>query len=98
VFVLGSQMVNPRSLDLRTCGMVLECNGAVVATGAGAAALNSPSNAVAWLANTLGRLGVPLKAGEVILSGSLGTMVPVKAGDSLHVSIGGIGQCSTRFV
>jgi len=98
VFVLGSQMVNPRSLDLRTCGMVLERNGAVVATGAGAAALNSPLNAVAWLANTLGRLGVPLKAAEVILSGSLGTMVPVKAGDSLHVSIGGIGQCSARFV
>lgn len=98
LFVLGSQFVDPRSLDLRTCGMVLEKNGAVVATGAGAAALNSPANAVAWLANTLGRLGVPLKAGEVILSGSLGTMVPVKAGDNLHVSIGGIGQCSARFV
>jgi 2-oxopent-4-enoate/cis-2-oxohex-4-enoate hydratase len=98
LFVLGSQFVDPRSLDLRTCGMVLEKNGAVVATGAGAAALNSPANAVAWLANTLGRRGVPLKAGEVILSGSLGTMVPVKAGDNLHVSIGGIGQCSVRFV
>jgi 2-oxopent-4-enoate/cis-2-oxohex-4-enoate hydratase len=98
MFVLGSQLVDPRSLDLRTCGMVLERNGAVVTTGAGAAALNSPANAVAWLANTLGRLGVSLKAGEVILSGSLGTMVPVKAGDNLHVSIGGIGQCSARFV
>jgi 2-oxopent-4-enoate/cis-2-oxohex-4-enoate hydratase len=98
LFVLGSQLVDPRSIDLRTCGMVLEKNGAVVATGAGAAALNSPVNAVAWLANTLGRLGVPLKAGEVILSGSLATMVPVKAGDNLHVSIGGVGNCSVRFV
>lgn len=98
LFMLGSQLVNPSALDLRTCGMVLERNGEVVATGAGAAALNSPVNAVAWLANTLGRLGVPLKAGEVILSGSLAAMIPVTAGDNLHVSIGGIGCCSVRFV
>ena len=39
-----------------------------------------------------------LKAGEVVLSGSLGIMVPVQAGDSLRVSIGGIGGCSVRFI
>ena len=98
VFVLGDRLVDPRSVDLNTCGMVLEKNGEIVATGAGAAALGAPVNAVAWLANTLGRLGIPLKAGEVILSGSLAIMVPVKAGDSLRVTIGGIGGCSVRFV
>ena len=97
VFVLGDRLVDPRGLDLTTCGMVLEKNGEIVATGAGAAALGAPANAVAWLANTLGRLGIPLKAGEVVLSGSLAIMVPVKAGDSLRVSIGGIGGCSVRF-
>jgi len=98
VFVLGDRVVDPRDVDLNTCGMVLEKNGEIVATGAGAAALGAPANAVAWLANTLGALGVCLKAGEVILSGSLAAMVPVKAGDSLRVSIGGIGGCSVRFV
>jgi 2-oxopent-4-enoate/cis-2-oxohex-4-enoate hydratase len=98
VFVLGDRLVDPRGLDLTTCGMVLEKNGEIVATGAGAAALGAPANAVAWLANTLGALGIPLKAGEVILSGSLAIMVPVQAGDSLRVSIGGIGGCSVRFV
>ena len=98
VFVLGDKLVDPRGLDLSTCGMVLEKNGEIVATGAGAAALGAPANAVAWLANTLGRLGIPLKAGEVVLSGSLAIMVPVKAGDSLRVSIGGIGGCSVRFI
>ncbi len=98
VFVLGDRLVDPRGLDLSTCGMVLEKNGEIVATGAGAAALGAPANAVAWLANTLGRLGIPLKAGEVVLSGSLAIMVPVKAGDSLRVLIGGIGGCSVRFV
>jgi 2-oxopent-4-enoate/cis-2-oxohex-4-enoate hydratase len=97
VFVLGDRMVDPRALDLRTCGMVLEKNGEVVATGAGAATMGSPINAVVWLANTLGRLGIGLKAGEVILSGALGAMVPVKAGDNLRVAIGGIGGCAVRF-
>ncbi|MCE1171680.1 MAG: 2-oxopent-4-enoate hydratase [Azovibrio sp.] len=98
VLVLGDRMVDPRTVDLGTCGMVLEKNGEIVGTGAGAAALGHPCNAVAWLANTLGRLGIPLKAGEVILSGSLAALIPVQAGDSLRISIGGIGGCSVRFV
>jgi 2-oxopent-4-enoate/cis-2-oxohex-4-enoate hydratase len=98
VFVLGDRVVDPKKLDLSLCGMVVEKNGDIIGTGAGAAALGSPVNAVAWLANTLGRLGIPLKAGEVILSGSLAPLFPVQAGDSLRVSIGGIGGCSVRFV
>jgi 2-oxopent-4-enoate/cis-2-oxohex-4-enoate hydratase len=69
-----------------------------VATGAGAAALEHPANAVAWLANTMGRLGMALEAGEVILSGSLAAMVPVVAGDMLRVSLGGVGSASVRFI
>ncbi|WP_281077810.1 2-oxopent-4-enoate hydratase [Variovorax paradoxus] len=97
VFVLGDQAVDPRRVDLALCGMVLEKNGDVVATGAGAAALGSPLNAVAWLANTMGRLDIALHAGEVILSGALAAMFPAKAGDNFRVSIGGLGNCSVRF-
>lgn len=97
LFVLGDAAIDPRELDLALVGMTLELNGEIVATGAGAAALNHPANAVAWLANTLGRLDMPLKAGEVILSGSLATMVPVKAGDNLRISLGGIGSAGVRF-
>ena len=97
VFVLGDRLVDVRDVDLATCGMVLEKNGDIVATGAGAAALGHPANAVAWLANTLGAHGIALEAGEVVLSGSLGIMVPVQAGDNLRVTIGGIGGCSVRF-
>jgi len=97
VFVLGDRLVDPRDVDLATCGMVLEKNGDIACTGAGAATLGNPVNAMVWLANTLGRLGIPLKAGEVVLSGSLGPMIPVQAGDSLRVTIGGIGGCSVRF-
>jgi 2-oxopent-4-enoate/cis-2-oxohex-4-enoate hydratase len=97
VFVLGDRVVSPREVDLTTCGMVLEKNGELAVTGAGAAALGHPLNAVAWLANTLGPLGLALEPGEVVLSGALAAMVPVKAGDNLRMSIGGIGSCSVRF-
>jgi len=98
MFVLGDRAVSLKGLDLSTCGMVLEKNGAVATTGAGAAALGSPVNCVAWLANCLGRYGITLRAGEIILSGSLGAMLPVAAGDNLNLSIGGIGSASIRFV
>ncbi|PHQ25842.1 2-oxopent-4-enoate hydratase [Marinobacter guineae] len=97
LFVLGDQAVSPRKVDLVTCGMVVEKNGSVLSAGAGAAALGSPVNCVTWLANTLGEFGIALKAGEVILSGSLVPLEPVKAGDSMRVDIGGIGSASVRF-
>ena len=98
LFVLGDAALSPRKLDLATCGMVMEKNGEICATGAGAAALGSPVNCVAWLANTLGRFGIKLEAGEVILSGSLVPLQPVAAGDFVHVSVGGLGTASVRFV
>lgn len=97
-FVLGGQSVDPRDVDLACIGMTLEKNGEVVATGAGAAALGHPANAVAWLANTLGHLGIGLKKGEIILSGSLAAMVPVQSGDQLRISLGDIGSAAVRFV
>ncbi|WP_119157419.1 2-oxopent-4-enoate hydratase [Caldimonas tepidiphila] len=98
VLVLGGVRRDPRELDLALAGMVLEKNGEVVSTSTGAAVQGSPVNAVAWLANTLGRLGIALKAGEVILSGSQSPLVPVKPGDSLHCSVGGLGSAGVRFI
>jgi 2-oxopent-4-enoate/cis-2-oxohex-4-enoate hydratase len=89
--------VDPREIDLATCGMVVTKNGTTISTGAGAAALGSPVNCVAWLANTLGRFGIPLKAGEIILSGSLVPLEPVTPGDEMTVRIGGMGSCSVTF-
>jgi 2-oxopent-4-enoate/cis-2-oxohex-4-enoate hydratase len=97
LFVLGDRAVKPSEVDLATCGMVVEKNGKIISTGAGAAALGSPVNCVTWLANTLGEFGISLKAGEVILSGSLVPLEPVQAGDFMTVSIGGIGSASVRF-
>ncbi|BAI96021.1 fumarylacetoacetate hydrolase family protein [Sphingobium indicum] len=97
VYALGREKIDPRDVDLALAGMWAERNGEQVAVGVGAAVQGSPANAVAWLANTLGRLDMPFLAGEVILSGALGPMFPVGEGDHIAMRIGGIGDCSLTF-
>ena len=97
VYVLGKTKGDPRKLDITLAGMVLEKNGELFSTGVGAAVQGSPANAVAWSANTLGALGIPFKAGEVILSGSQSTLVPVADGDELVCTVGGLGSCRVSF-
>jgi 2-oxopent-4-enoate/cis-2-oxohex-4-enoate hydratase len=97
LFVIGRDAVDPKKVDFFSCGMVVEKNGEVLSTGAGAAALGSPLICVAWLADAMGRFGVPLKAGEVILSGSLVPLEPVRPGDHMRVTIAGIGSTQVRF-
>lgn len=97
LFLLGEDRADPRGIDFYTVGMVVEKNGQVISTGAGAAAVGTPVGCVAWLANTLGALGVPLRAGEIILSGSLVPLEPVVPGDQMKVTIGGIGAATVRF-
>ncbi|WP_035803414.1 2-keto-4-pentenoate hydratase [Kitasatospora mediocidica] len=97
LFVLGTTPRSPAELDLRLCGMVLEHRGEPVSVGAGAACLGNPLHAVAWLAGQLARSGRPLKAGEVVLSGALGPMVPVTAGGMYEARISGLGSVRVGF-
>ncbi len=97
-FVVGSRLVPVGKFDLRLIGMVLEKNGEVVSTGAGAEVLGHPAASVAWLANKLGEFGVSLNEGEIILSGALTAAVQAKAGDCFLVSFQGLGAVGTRFV
>lgn len=71
--------------------------GEVVSTGTGASILGDPLAAVAWLAAAVRDHGRPLRAGEVVLSGSLGPMVPVAPGDAFQADISGVGQVSCVF-
>lgn len=98
VFVLGPEERDPRGLDLAALEAVVTKNGAPLSRGFGSAVQGAPQNAVAWLANTLGAYGIPFKAGEIILSGSVVPLEPVVAGDRMHVEIAGLGSCSVEFV
>lgn len=97
VYVLGEELTDPNTIDFENCKMVLTNKGENIAEGVGSAALGSPLNCVAWLANTLGEYGISLNAGDVILSGSLAAMLPVNKGDDFEVSIEGMGSCSIKF-
>ncbi len=58
----------------------------------------SPQAAIAWLANTFGKLGLSLNAGEVVLSGSLVPLESVEPGDRMTMNIPGIGSTIANFV
>jgi 2-oxopent-4-enoate/cis-2-oxohex-4-enoate hydratase len=97
VFVLGKDEVDPRTVDLVACRITVEKNGTLLSEGVGAAALGSPVYCVAWLANALSRYGIALSAGEVVLSGSLVPLEPVRAGDRMSLHLEGIGRASVEF-
>jgi 2-oxopent-4-enoate hydratase len=98
VFVLGTDPVPLAGLDLPACAMTMWRHDAVVSKGTGADCMGDPLVAVAWLARTARDFGAPLRAGDVVLSGALGPVVPVAAGDVFRAEITGIGAVSAEFV
>jgi 2-keto-4-pentenoate hydratase len=50
-----------------------------------------------WLANVVAERGDPLLAGEVVLSGSLGPLVPVQPGKVYEAHIDGLGSVRAAF-
>ncbi|MFC0864759.1 2-keto-4-pentenoate hydratase [Sphaerimonospora cavernae] len=97
MYVLGTRPVPLRDVDLRLAGMVIERGGEQVSTGVGAACLGHPLHAAVWLADTLARIGRPLQAGDTVLTGALGPVVPVAPGDVLEARIDGLGDVRTAF-
>lgn len=96
-YVLGSTPRKLSEFDVRLCGMVMSRRGEPVSVGAGAACLGNPINAVVWLARSMARLGHPLRAGDLVLSGALGPMVPVSPGDIFDTRINGLGNVKAVF-
>jgi len=98
VFVLGDAARDPHDFDLPALHVKVFKNGQPLSEGRGAAVQGNPLTAVAWLANTLGRYDIPFKAGDIILSGSVVPLEPVKAGDVMRCVIDGFGEASCSFV
>lgn len=95
--VLGSRLRPVDSVNLKYVGMVLEKNGIILETAAGAAVMGHPAEAVAWLANKLGETGISLHKGEIVLAGSLTKAMEVGPGDVFTATFGGLGNVKVVF-
>ena len=94
--VLADRVV-PVDFDLRWCGVAIYHNGDLAGTGAGAACMGSPFNALAWLANELALHDEELPAGCFVLTGALHAAFPVEAGDTVWASFDRLGSVSVSF-
>ncbi len=97
-FVVGSVLRGADSLDLPALGVVMEKNGEVVETGAGAAVLGHPALSVAMLANMLAARGETIPAGTFIMTGGITAAVALDKGDTINVRFQDLGKVSFRMV
>jgi 2-keto-4-pentenoate hydratase len=97
LFVLGSTPTKLDRVDLFGCAMSMSRGDQQVSSGSGAACLGNPLNAAVWLANMMVKVGSPLRAGDVLMTGALGPMVAVEAGDRFVAHIDGLGSVRAIF-
>lgn len=97
VYVIGTVPRRLQDFDARLCGMLMTRAGETISLGVGAACLGSPLIAALWLARKMVEVGAPLKAGDTVLTGALGPMVPVFPGDAVRCEIAGLGCVDAVF-
>jgi 2-keto-4-pentenoate hydratase len=96
--VVGTMLTPVAHLDLALEGLVYELSGAIAATNTAAEVMGSPVNSLAWLANHLGARGLGLRAGDIVMSGSVSALLRPKAGDLVRATYTRLGSVSVRFV
>jgi 2-keto-4-pentenoate hydratase len=95
-YVLGSEQRSVPSIDLPNLRIVCTKNGADEASGIGSELMGSPLHALAWLAHRLVERGEPLRAGQLVFSGSFGPAVPFQPGDTLRFSSSQLGSVTLK--
>jgi 2-keto-4-pentenoate hydratase len=97
LFVLGADRVPLDAVEPAAVQMTMFVDGVPASTGSGEACLGDPLEALAWLARTALAHGDPLRAGDVVLSGALGPMVPVTPGMRVRAHLTGLGRVQSTF-
>ena len=98
-FVLGPAAPDAwRAVDLASHSVVFRVNGAETSTGSGANVLGDPRIALTWLANDRAERREPLRAGEVVTTGTCVIPATVGPGDELDADFGSLGTVGARLV
>ncbi|MEU6408210.1 fumarylacetoacetate hydrolase family protein [Microbispora sp. NPDC046933] len=97
LYALGSERLPLSAFEPVDATMRMYAGDELVSQGTGSACLGDPLNALLWLARTARDFGDPLRAGQVILSGALGPMVPVSPGVTVRAEISGLGMVAVTF-
>ena len=97
MYMLGEKKINPRRVDLKQIHLILRRNGEDINSGYGSAVLGDPLHSVAWLAHCLGRYGITLDKGDVVLSGALSAAVPANSKDIFTCDFGTYGTLTVLF-
>ncbi len=95
--VLGQPIPGWRNVDLKTAGAALTLNGKEIMKGVGAAVLGDPVTALVWAANEAAGIGRPLKAGDVITTGTMTGATLVHPGDAAVADYGPYGKFELGF-
>src|ERR1700742_243639 len=97
LFVLGPPTAaNWRALDLVEEKPVITLRGQRF-IGHGKNVLGDPRIALTWLANELRELGVTLKAGQIVTTGTCHPPLPIHSGDMFAADFGSLGKVSVGF-
>ena len=96
-YVVGGSPRRPDGLDLRLLGVVMERNGEVVGTAAGAAVMGHPGASVVALVRWLADSGQALPAGSLVMTGGVTEAVAVHAGDHVTARVQHLGSVGVRF-
>jgi 2-keto-4-pentenoate hydratase len=95
--IVSGRPVPVEGLLIEDLACVMQVDGAEVGRGEGRAVLGHPARAVAWLANTLGGLGVALEAGQIVMPGAMHAAVNAEVGHRYQTVFDRLGTVQAAF-
>jgi 2-keto-4-pentenoate hydratase len=96
--IIGSRLIDPATLDLQYEGVTVEYNGRLAGSGTGSEVMGNPINPIVWLANKIAEFDDYLKAGEIVISGSVVTPVRVQPGSQIKMVFTRLGGVGATFI
>jgi 2-keto-4-pentenoate hydratase len=97
LFILGPSATDWKDFDYLNQSITVTLNNEVIDSGYGRNVLGDPRVALTWIVNELSSIGVTMKAGQFVTTGTCRVPVKVQPGDAVHAEFGKLGQVGCKF-